>query len=225
MPIAVQPIFPTLIATGQLDNYRKYRADLNKAFEEDKQSGQWITNTVSDKACHSLCPNEKDEDGLNASDGIKNHLNHFISDLTKEISRFAYFNYGIDKSRCDWLCNVAWLNEIENGGFQYKHNHTNSFLSLIYYLDTPPDEAKTRFHRPHCDMRPTMSFEADRYHDGNFEYVIPNMVKDTFIVFPSYLHHEVPIMTTGKDGKPRRTFACNFIPDRIDTSSYILELK
>ena len=74
-------------------------------------------------------------------------------------------------------------------------------------------------------MKSVMSFEADRYHDGNFEYVIPNMAKDTFIIFPSYLHHEVPIMTSGKDGKPRRTFACNFIPNKIDTSSYILELK
>lgn len=225
MSIAVQAIFPTLIATGQLDNYKKYRPLFEKAYEEDKESGQWVTNTVSNKCWHSLSPNTKDEDGLNASDGIKNNLKGFIKELTKEVAGFGYFNFGIDKSRCDWVCNTAWLNEMNNGGFQYQHNHTNSFLSLIYYVDSPTKETKTRFHRPHVDMRPTMSFEADRYHDGNFEFVVPEMSKDTFVIFPSYLQHDVPLMETGKDGKPRRTFACNFMPSRIDTASYILELK
>ena len=104
MPIAVQPIFPTLIATGQLDNYRKHRPSLQKAYEEDKESGQWITNTISDKAFHSLCPNEKDEDGLNASDGIKNNLKDFIADLTKSLDLhiliMVLINLDVTGQRC-----------------------------------------------------------------------------------------------------------------------------
>jgi uncharacterized protein (TIGR02466 family) len=225
MPFAPQPIFPTIIATGQLENYKKYRPLFKKAFEEDKAREEGtVENTLSDKLIHSYSPNDHDEDGLNASLGIKNNLKEFVKELTKEVSRFAYWNYGINNERCEWFCNVAWLNEMEDGGFQYRHNHTNSFLSVVYFIDLPKDSPITMLHRPSLDLRSTMSFEPDRYHDGNFEYVVPSMEEDTFLIFPSYLQHEVPLMKTGTSEK-RRTFACNFIPTQVDTSSYILRFK
>jgi uncharacterized protein (TIGR02466 family) len=223
MPVAPQFIFPTMIGTGQLNDYEKYRPFFYKALEEDKKNNSVVKNSISKDLIHTVCTDDKSEQILNCSIGIKKYLAEFVEDLTQEVNTYAYQHFGINEDRCKFNMNVAWLNETTEGGFQIKHNHCNSFLSVVYYIDLPEEAPKTAFYRPLIDMKPYMSFEADTYHDANFEFIIPKMEEDTFIIFPSYLHHEVPAMP--KCDKPRLTFSCNFLPDRIDTYSYIMELR
>lgn len=223
MPVVPQYVFPTMVGTGKLKNYKKYRTAFDKAFEKDKENGDVVVNTRSSNLLHSWCDNDRSQSPLNASSGIKEYLQDFIQELTEEVNLYAYYHFGIKKERCEWVCNVAWLNETTEGGFQTRHNHCNSFLSVIYYIDLPKGAPVTAFHRPMIHLKPYFAFESDTYHDANFEFIKPGMEEDTFIIFPSYIEHEVEMMP--KCDKPRRTFACNFIPNRIDCSSYLLELR
>lgn len=225
MPVSPQYVFPTMVGTGQLNDFKKYRVQFDKAFQHDIDNGSVVPNTRSDELKHTWCDGDKSESPLNASAGIRTHLLGFIDDLTKEVSEYAYYHFGVNKERCEWICNVAWLNELKPGGFQTKHNHCNSFLSVIYYIDMPENSPLTAFHRPVVDMKSYFAFEPDTYHDATFEFIKPEMKEDTFIIFPSYLHHEVEMMPDCGEGKVRRTFACNFIPNRIDCYSYMLELR
>lgn len=225
MPVVPQYVFPTMVGTGKLNAPKKYRTAFDKAFKQDLESGDVVVNTRSDQLKHTWCDNDRSESHLNASPGIKDNLLEFIDELTKEVNQYAYYHFGINKERCEWVCNVAWLNELQPGGFQTRHSHCNSFLSVIYYIDMPKGAPVTAFHRPLVEMKPYFSFGTDRYHDANFEFIKPEMKEDTFIIFPSYLQHEVEMMPQCEEGKVRRTFACNFIPNRIDCSSYLLELR
>lgn len=223
MPVNPQYIFPTMIGTGKLENFQKYRPAFHKALEEDKKNSKVTENPLSKKLVHTVCEDDKTIKSLNASKGIHMHLSDFVEDLSREVNKYAYHHFGISEDRCEFQMNVAWLNETEEGGFQIKHNHCNSFLSVIYYVDLPEEAPRTVFHRPSVDLRPYLAFEPETFHDANFDFIIPKMEEDTFIIFPSYIQHEVNAMP--KCDKPRLTFSCNFLPNRVDTYSYIVEMR
>lgn len=225
MKTSFLPIFPTLIGTGAFndDERRQHRLSLQKAMDMDTADKNLVTNTINSDLQHSLCPNKHDDDGLNASPGIREHLRSLIDLFTEDMQEFAPQFFGIDKERANWFCNTAWYNISTSGGFQYRHNHVNSFLTVVYYFDLPENCVGTMLHRPAIDTRPVFGFEPDRYHEGNFEYCVPKMIEGSYMIFPSHLVHEAP--TNGEMDRPRISFSMNFIPDRIDCSSYILKLK
>ena len=202
--VSIHPIFPTLIGIGKIENH----ADYLPLFMQELGK-KTMQNNVSS--------------GLKHTPDIKNCISDFLQVLTKEVTQYANQHFGLRDDRCEWICSNAWLNESHHQAFQTKHNHANSFLSVVYYADFPDGSSQTRLYRPDVYMHPFMRFDPDFYHEGNYEYVSPSVETGNFLIFPSYLKHEVPPNINLI--RPRITLACNYMPSKVDTVDYVMELK
>lgn len=205
MSFVEYPIFPTMIGIGKISNHEYFLP----LFKDALMGGNIITNNVSPKLKHTR--------------DIKDQLKEFLDVLTSEVTKYANNHFGLNPGRCNWVCSNAWLNESNEGAFQTKHNHANAFLSVVYYADFPSGSSPTHLYRPDVYMHPFMRFDPDFYHDGNYEFIAPQVESGNFLIFPSYLQHEVPPNINLI--RPRITLACNYMPNKVDTVDYVMELK
>jgi len=202
--VSIHPIFPTLIGIGKIENHADY-LPLFLRLLGDK--------TNDNKSCPDL----------KHTPDIRSNIPEFLDILTREVTQYANHHFGLKDDRCKWICNNAWLNESGHQAFQTSHNHANTFLSVVYYVDFPDGASQTRLLRPEVHMHPFMKFDPDFYHEGNYEYVSPGVKTGDFLIFPSYLRHEVP--PNINPIRPRITLACNYMPSKIDYNSYVMEIK
>ena len=83
----------------------------------------------------------------------------------------------------------SWLNVTNKNQFHHRHNHVNSFLSGVFYIQTGPDD-KIEFHRDGYSQVAITQIKAVTIFNspGYFYPVKENML----IMFPSSMVHEVP---------------------------------
>jgi len=100
-----------------------------------------------------------------------------------------------------------WFNV--NGKYNYnsRHWHPFSYFSGVLYLQVPKDSGNIIFHRPDNYDSYIPIFEHNENNYGSWWY--PPSVNQ-FIIFPSYLHHEV---TQNLSNEDRVSVAFNFIGD------------
>jgi uncharacterized protein (TIGR02466 family) len=87
-----------------------------------------------------------------------------------------------------YIC-LSWLNYMYQNGFHHRHCHSNSIISGVFYIQTSSED-KIYFHNL---KEPTIKFHTDNYHEFNsVSWWVP-AEKNTLILFPSDLWHEVKI--------------------------------
>jgi uncharacterized protein (TIGR02466 family) len=124
-----------------------------------------------------------------------------------------------------WKIMNMWKNSLNKNGFQYVHNHCNSFISGIIYVNLPKGSPKTKFYRPE-----TLShFIFSNYNTNsktnifNSEWTeIPETNQLDMILFPSYIKHSVDLMEVDEE---RVTLAFNAIPNKLSNGPYDIEFK
>lgn len=125
----------------------------------------------------------------------------------------------------EWKIMTMWKNSLNKNGFQYTHNHCNSFISGIIYVNLPKGSPKTKFYRPE-----TLShFIFSNYNSNsktnifNSEWTeIPETTQLDMILFPSYIKHSVDLMEV--DGE-RVTLSFNAVPNKLSNGPYDIEFK
>jgi len=99
-----------------------------------------------------------------------------------------------------------WLNSNEKNMYHPPHNHMNTFMSGVMWLDGKKGEyAPLQFLRPYAI--PTLPI-ISQYNEINSNIVTHPSMKDEVVFFPSYLYHYVGV---NKNRKPRLSIAFDTI--------------
>jgi len=88
----------------------------------------------------------------------------------------------------------SWLNRTGVGDYHHRHNHSNSLISGVVYLETDSDTIT--FFR---EDRNLLSLTVENYHLFNSPSWVFSVKSGDIILFPSDLHHMVDEKVSGQD--------------------------
>ncbi|SVB19809.1 uncharacterized protein METZ01_LOCUS172663, partial [marine metagenome] len=99
---------------------------------------------------------------------------------------------------------TSWINQYKQGEHNMLHNHTNSILSGVYYIDFPPNSGNITFSKtnlynnifPMQLMPQSKGKKNNQYNLSGYE-IVPET--GNVLIFPSFLHHGVPPNPTKQD--------------------------
>ena len=110
------------------------------------------------------------------NDNILKVLKTFIN----EVLRYEYEKFYITQS---------WVNVNPPGTSHDYHNHKNSVLSGVLFLNTAPDCGDMILYKPERDITPKVTFDPDNYFTWGNRYFSP--INNQLLIFPSNLYHAV----------------------------------
>lgn len=132
-------------------------------------------------------------------------VNQYVSEVLRHIN-------------CKLRITQSWLNISTTGEFHHMHNHPNSMVSGVLYIETGEDDI-IQFYR----TRETTSFlhESDGYNQYNSTNWYLPVKTGQLILFPSHLYHDVPQVKSSR----RISLSFNTFPDgqfgSIDMLSFV----
>ena len=167
-------IFPTLVLKTSLNR------DISK--EEETTVNTLLKECVSNREGNSLTT---DTYVLNQSG---------LHTIREEILKHAhtYLNYVYHPGENVGVrITQSWLNVTQKGQSHHEHNHTNSFISGVLYIQTQEDD-EIEFQNPRCILEELQieSVKWERYNSRVWS-IFPNTMD--LLLFPSTLRHRVPI--------------------------------
>ena len=110
---------------------------------------------------------------------------------------------------------ISWVNYTETGEYHHAHNHPNSVISGVYYIET--DESDTITFSAPWTNKLTMYMSPIEYNQWNSEEWWYPTRKNTLLLFPSKLVHRVNQV---ESDKTRISLAFNtFIKGKIGGSN------
>jgi uncharacterized protein (TIGR02466 family) len=124
----------------------------------------------------------------------------------------------------------SWLNYTQPGEFHHKHEHPNSYLSGVLYINADPEKDKIYFYK---NGYKRISLPTNNYNLFNSESWWFNVGTCDMVIFPSYLTHMVE-QTESKDTRISLSFntflkgyigeenslTSLHIGDRVDTAEW-----
>jgi len=171
----------------------------------------------------------KNEEYVNAKDNNLRHTQD-IKPLLETIKRRAEkccISLGEDMfgQELEWKITSMWKNTLEKNGYQYVHNHSNSFISGIIYVNLPEGAPITKFYKP--EILSHFIFKNHNLNSTlnqfNCEWIdIPETMQLDMVLFPSYIKHSVDKMEI--DAK-RITLSFNAVPQKLSNGPYDIEFK
>jgi uncharacterized protein (TIGR02466 family) len=136
------------------------------------------------------------------------NLKSYILELTAQYSKMLGYDY------TSYRFGQSWLSYKHPGQHHTTHSHPNSLISGVFYFGEPTNNTPAiKFHKLEGGM--------------NVSYISPKIIKDKrelkyaqkefsieftpglLLLFPSYLHHSVPL---NKTEKTRCSLAFNTVP-------------
>lgn len=159
--------------------------------------------------------------------------NSFLNEdypLIKEFQQFLSESY-IDftqnvyqwKMTKEHIIPECWVNVTRKGGWQYKHSHSNSFVSGTFYLNFPPGSTGLTFtHFSKEKTAPYISPNPAKPNQFNSETLTMQPNEGILFLWSSNLTHETEIL---KDDVRRVSISMNFVPKVIDNGVYRLSFS
>ena len=110
-----------------------------------------------------------------------------------------YFNIIICSSEdFEPYVTISWLNYAEEKQYHHQHDHGNSIISGVLYIDADEMTDNITFHKNIYNSSPYIKIEPSQYNlynSGN--WTVP-VQKQKLILFPSTLQHSVSNLTSNK---------------------------
>lgn len=177
----ISPLFPSVVVGNilNMDN-KKILKDLKKVnyIESNKHLNiKQATNFISKDL--SILDNFSD-----LRESININVQNYIKQIFNSDLNFKYTN--------------SWSTKIPNDCFSFYRNHTNSWLSGVYY----PDDYKKfsiTFENP-LNTFWNIDGTVNKYEEHNSQKWNFPIKKNLLLIFPSYLKHSVDINKSKKDG-------------------------
>lgn len=169
----IHPLFPTPVAFFTLDrDYTKAELDYVKNLTQRGNMG----NTSSENNYVLASPELAD-----IADFVKQSVKQYLDSVYAPIRDV---NLRVTQS---------WCNYTKPGQFHHKHEHPNSFVSGVMYLQSDPKLDRIYFYRAGYQQLklPTETFNAYNSESWWFE-AVPGQL----ILFPSHLTHMVETTTS-----------------------------
>lgn len=128
-------------------------------------------------------------------------------------------------SRHEFYITQSWLNVNPPGSTHHKHNHSNSIISGVYYIDTSEDDSIvfSSHHHTTVTNNPSLQFDVTAYTPANSSsWSVPTKT-NSILYFPSVLLHEVNPNTSNKN-RISLAFNC-FVKGSFGKTNTLNELK
>tara|TARA_Y100000004_G_scaffold158080_1_gene184189 strand:+ start:4949 stop:5587 length:639 start_codon:yes stop_codon:yes gene_type:complete len=133
-------------------------------------------------------------------------LSKFKKWLTMHVNGYASSLIGVNETKCKFHITQSWANINRYKESHHKHNHPNSIISGVFYVDG--EDGDIIFHKQtdfeehgwHLPIKDRTKFPF-----SNNEFGI-NFKKDSLLLFPSRIIHYVNV---NESDKPRISIAFN----------------
>jgi len=156
-----------------------------------------------------------DEDLDEGSKGMyileKPQLKNLRKQITDTIDYFVHQSLGIDDSTV-FDISTSWANRYLGDEHVSKHNHVNSMISGVYYIETTPTTAPIIFEKSysyvnlfHGTTTPTFKKIQGNHYNSSTHTIYPR--SGDLLLFPSHLEHTVP-GSNSKDVRYSLAFNC-----------------
>jgi uncharacterized protein (TIGR02466 family) len=164
-----------------------YRSTIGRDFinDDEKSIISFHSNNVLGGVGNHISVEKNVLDKHKELNYIKNKVNGCIGDYVKTI---------IDpKYECQFYITQSWLNYTNTGEYHKKHNHQNSIISGVVYLNAKKEYDNIVFYK---EINPAQFYTPPKkYNEFNAEsWEVPVNTGD-IIIFPSSLTHEVKLTT------------------------------
>ena len=178
-------LFGKPLYINQIDfDYKKVVSQI----DEPRQSSKQTNKMVSKKALYVLNqPKFKKLKSL-----IKEQINEFAK--------------GVMKYDADFEITTSWFTKTDKNESSQFHNHNNSFLSGVLYINVNPDSGSIVF-EDFSDKR--FLVRSTEYNEYNAQQYAINPQNGLILLFPSEVWHQV---NTNKSDKTRYSLAFNVMP-------------
>ena len=195
----IEALFPVALGSTELDReLTKEELDFFKRTQESKDRVTNHGNTHTND--HYILDNPE--------------LSELKKNLTEKVNLYFRDVYKIDEDIKIYIT-ISWVNYTETGEYHHSHNHPNSVISGVYYIETDESDTIT-FSTPWLNKL-TMYMNPTEYNQWNSEEWWYPTRKNTLLLFPSKLTHHVDQV---KSDKTRISLAFNtFIKGKIGGSN------
>ncbi len=188
----IAKIFPTsLYIENNILSDDELQTLENLILNTDCESGgfNWMSKIKNSLGTYNL---NDDHNFHNLIDKVSRHVNLFNKEMGSE------YNYS---------CQYSWFNIYEQGDYQEYHHHPNSTYSAVFFLKCDVNSSPLVFLNPiePFDMHPIQKQTA--LNELNFLTCKVFPVKNSLVIFRSYIKHAVPKQTSDEK---RITVAFNF---------------
>lgn len=129
--------------------------------------------------------------------------------ITTEVQAFVHNCLGYSK-QLNFKMTNSWVSRQPPGEQTFMHNHSNSLISAVYYLQTPKDSGRIIMHkRKHYDnvFSETVDIPVESFTPVSSTGWPFDVEEDMLIMFPSNVEHSVEPNTSNQD---RYSLASNF---------------
>jgi hypothetical protein len=198
----IELLFPTPVMFNSLD--REFTTEeLNYINTHSKKTYQNMGNTTS---INNYILNEPEL--IDLKNIVQQHIENYISKIYKP--RHPVMPY----------ITQSWINWTEPGEYHHTHEHPNSFISGVLYINADTKEDKIKFHKSRYQQ---IHLDTDIYDMLNSQSWWFNVKTGDIVIFPSSLTHNVEKVTAGKT---RISLAFNtFLKGIIGDNRSLTELK
>ena len=181
LQFATNGLFPTPVVFTNIG--RELTAKEKKYLEEQsKHTHDNMGNTTSN---NRYILRDKEMKGI--SDVIDEAVHHFFQNVIcpkhKDVSLYT---------------TQSWLNYTKEGQYHHKHEHPNSVVSGVFYINADPEVDKIYFFKSGYKQ---IKFPTENFNPFNSESWYFTVKTGDIVLFPSYLTH----MVETKAGKNVRT--------------------
>ncbi|NDC04079.1 MAG: hypothetical protein EBZ81_14210 [Betaproteobacteria bacterium] len=101
----------------------------------------------------------------------------------------------------------SWINYTQPGGFHHKHQHANSFISGVFYIQTNEETDRIYFFKNQYEQLKLAINEWTYYNTESWWF---SSIKGQLLLFPSSLTHSVE--NTSVDSSTRISISFNTFP-------------
>ena len=171
---------------------------------------------------------------------IKNHGGNFSSQETNilELDSYKIIKDRIEAGLKEYINDVlhiqdkhefyitqSWLNVNPPGSSHHRHNHSNSLISGVYYIDTTPDDNIMFISQNNQTVtnNPTLQINVSEYTLANSNSWQLPVKNNDIVYFPSTTLHEVAD-NTGDKNRISLAFNC-FVRGHFGTKQTLNELN
>lgn len=111
-------------------------------------------------------------------------IDSLVKNFVFEVSKFDEDNVALERVS-------SWVNMHHYSDWAQEHFHSNSFISGVWYLQTPENCGDLCMHSPHIAFGLPIDYSKVENNEYNSHTWIFSSSKDTLYIFPSTLKHSV----------------------------------
>jgi uncharacterized protein (TIGR02466 family) len=182
-------LFPSPMIQGQIREFEqkeinKIESMVNELFESVKNRSESKISSETLNKDNQLYEEEDtyifDTDELS---GLKEYLENIVNDVAKNVYK--------DESDSEYYITQSWINVLPPGGFHHRHHHVNSIFSGTLYIKTIENDSII-FNAEKHSTDFLRYFKSNSRNEWNSVQYILEVNDGDFVLFPSYIDHEVP---------------------------------